>query len=252
LVADRRARAGVTLHRFFLPPDAVRGDDVIFPAETSRQIERVLRLKSGDRVIALDGSGTEYEVLLKTVGAATAGAVEAIHQNEAEPAIHLTLYQGLLKGSKLELVLQKCTEVGVSRFVPVTTARAIPAEPSASRRGRFESIVREAAEQSRRGKIPEIVDTVRLQDALEEACAAGSTIFLWEEERAIRLEDLSFAGQEAHISLFVGPEGGFTADEAAAARLAGAHCVTLGPRILRAETAAIVGSALLLARFGEL
>jgi 16S rRNA (uracil1498-N3)-methyltransferase len=252
LVADRRPRAGVTLHRFFLPPSALRGDGVIFPAETSRQIERVLRLKPGDRVVALDGSGTEHVVVLETVGRTTGGSIESTRDNEAEPATRLTLYQGLLKGAKLELVLQKCTEVGVSRFVPVSTARAVPAEPSASRQGRFETIVREAAEQSRRGRIPEIMGTVRLQEAISAACAAGPTVFLWADEQNFRLEDLSVPTGGLRVNLFVGPEGGFTEDEAELARLAGAHCVTLGPRVLRAETAAIVGSALLLARWGEL
>jgi 16S rRNA (uracil1498-N3)-methyltransferase len=179
-------------------------------------------------------------------------ALDELRQNLAEPKTALTLYQGLLKGSKLELVLQKCTEVGVSRFVPVVTARAVPEAPSVSRQERFETIVREAAEQSRRGRIPHIGGVIRLQDALIGATAAGPTVFLWEEEAGLRLEDLPWSDDVNTLSLFVGPEGGFTADEADAARTAGAYSVTLGPRILRAETAAIVGSALLLARYGDL
>lgn len=251
-MVDRGPRSSVTLHRFFLPPDAIRGNGVIFPAEISRQIERVLRLKAGERVIALDGTGAERVVVLDTVGHATSGSVESVRQNAAEPATRLTLYQGLLKGAKLELVLQKCTELGVSRFVPVSTARAVPSGPSSSRQGRFETIVREAAEQSRRGRIPEIADTAPLPESLEEACAVGPTICLWEEEPSLRLANLALSTTHGQVSLFVGPEGGFTPNEAETARLAGAHTVTLGRRILRAETAAIVGSALLLARYGEL
>jgi 16S rRNA (uracil1498-N3)-methyltransferase len=251
-VADRRARAGVTLHRFFLPPGSWHGGVVAFPADTSRQIERVLRLKPGDRVVALDGTGMEHLVVLETVGRTTSGSVQSTRHNEAEPAIWLTLYQGLLKGSKLELVLQKCTEVGVSRFVPMATARAVSAEPSASRQARFESIVREAAEQSRRGRIPKIAGTVQLQEAMTQACAAGPTVVLWEEEESLNLKHLPRPGEAGTMSLFVGPEGGFTSDEAELARAAGAQTVTLGPRILRAETAAIVGSALLLAHCGEI
>jgi 16S rRNA (uracil1498-N3)-methyltransferase len=251
-VADRGARSSVTLHRFFLPPGSVQHGVVAFPAGISHQIERVLRLKPGDRVVALDGSGTEHVVLLQAVSRSTRGSIESTRHNQAEPATRLTLYQGLLKGAKLELVLQKGTELGVSRFVPVATARAVPAEPSAARQGRFEAIVREAAEQSGRGRIPEIMVPARLPDAITEACATGPTIFLWEQEQIVRLADVSLPPAAGEMSLFVGPEGGFTGDEAEAARSAGAHTVTLGRRILRAETAAIVGSALLLARCGEL
>jgi 16S rRNA (uracil1498-N3)-methyltransferase len=251
-VVDRRTRTSVTLHRFFLPPDSVQAGTVLFPVQISRQMERVLRLKPGDRVVALDGSGTEHTVVLEAVGRTTSGSVESTCHNQAEPRTRLTLYQALLKGSKLELILQKCTEVGVSRFVPVATARAVPAEPSTSRQGRFEAIVREAAEQSRRGRIPHIAGALQLQDALIEATTAGPTIFLWEEEPSFRLENVSLSGDRTRLSLFIGPEGGFTAVEADAARTAGAHTVSLGPRILRAETAAIVGSALLLARCGDL
>lgn len=251
-MVDRRTRSGVTLHRFFLPAGSVRAGQVLFPAETSRQIERVLRLKPGDRVLVLDDSGIEYTVSLYSVGRTTTGSIESTCQNQAEPKTPLMLYQGLLKGSKLELILQKCTEVGVSRFVPVVTARAVPTDPSVSRQGRFETIVREAAEQSRRGRIPQIGGVIRLQDALIEATAAGPTAFLWEEEAGLRLQNLPWSDDATTLSLFVGPEGGFTVDEADAARRAGAYTATLGPRILRAETAAIVGSALLLARYGDL
>lgn len=244
-------RPGVTLHRFFVPPGAVRHDEVEFPADLSRQIDRVLRLKSGDQVLVLDGTGTEHTVRLELVGRVTTGSVVLHTRNLAEPAIRLTLYQGLIKGTKLELVLQKCTEVGVSRFVPMTTARAVPTGPSTSRQARFETIVREAAEQSGRGQIPTVVPSAPFPEALMDACRAGPVVFLWEESRGVRLSDVPRPSKGAGVSLFVGPEGGFSSDEAESARRAGAHVVTLGPRILRAETAAIVGSAILLDRWDD-
>jgi 16S rRNA (uracil1498-N3)-methyltransferase len=251
-VADRGPRSRVTLHRFFLPPGSVQAESVTFPSAISRQIERVLRLKPGERVIALDGSGIECVVVLEHVGRSTTGSVEVTRRNEAEPATRLTLYQGLLKGTKLEFVLQKCTEIGIRRLVPVVTARAVPAEPSTSRQARFEAIVREAAEQSGRGCIPEIAVPARFSEAILEARAAGPTVFCWEEEHSLRLGDLPPSVVGSELSLFVGPEGGFTTDEAEAARRAGCTIVSLGRRILRAETAAIVGSALLLAQHGDL
>ncbi|HEX6506659.1 MAG TPA: RsmE family RNA methyltransferase [Chloroflexota bacterium] len=250
-MAHRRLRSGVTLHRFFLPLDAFQGDMVAFSKEPARQIARVLRLRPGDRVIALDGSGLEYTVRLETVGKTVEGQIEQREVNQAEPATSLTLYQGLLKGTKLELVLQKCTEVGVSRFVPVVTTRSVPNEPSASRRSRFASIVREAAEQSRRGRVPELAEPMPIRRAIAEACAAGPAIFLWEEEQTRRLDEALPPALPGEVGLFVGPEGGFTREEAEEARVAGASIVTLGPRFLRAETAAIVGSALVLQRVGD-
>ena len=251
-MADRGPRSGVTLHRFFLPSGALQAEGVTFPGESSRQIERVLRMKPGERVVVLDGSGTEYIVILQQVGRTTTGTVEKQRWNEAEPAVQVTLYQGLLKGAKLELVVQKCTEIGVSRIVPVVSTRAVPAEPSAARQARFETIAREAAEKSGRGRIPEVVSPMRFSEAVEEACAAGSAVFCWEEERDLLLSKLMPADESQRVSLFVGPEGGFTAGEAEVARRAGALVVSLGRRTLRAETAAIVGCVLLLARHGEL
>jgi 16S rRNA (uracil1498-N3)-methyltransferase len=251
-VVDRGSRPGVTLHRFFLPPGAVHGTSVTFPAAPSRQIERILRLKAGDRVVALDGSGIEHVVVLEAVGRTTAGVIEVTRRNEAEPTTRLTLYQGLLKGTKLELVLQKCTELGVSRFVPIVTTRAVPAGPRNARLERFEAIVREAAEQSGRGRIPEIGTTLSLPEAIEAACAAGPALFCWENGSDVRLQDAVSSPERRPVGLFVGPEGGFTVEEAEVARRCGANIVTLGRRILRAETAAIVASALCLATYGEL
>jgi len=251
-VADRGPRSGVTLHRFYLPSDVLHAEVVTFPDEASHQIARVLRMKPGDRVVVFDGSGIECIVALESVGRTSTGAVETRRRNEAEPTVQLTLYQGLIKGAKLDLVIQKCTEIGVSRIVPVVTARAVPAEPSPSRQARFETIAREAAEQSGRGRVPEIAAPARFPEAIEDATAAGPTVFCWENELKFGLRDLPKADEGQHVSLFVGPEGGFTEGEAEVARRAGARVVSLGPRILRAETAAIVGSALLLMQCGEL
>jgi 16S rRNA (uracil1498-N3)-methyltransferase len=250
-VADRGARSSVTLHRFFLPPGAIDGHGVSFPTAVSRQIERVLRLKAGDRVVALDGSGSEHVVVLAAIGRVITGRIEVTHQNEAEPRPDLTLYQGLLKGAKFEVVLQKCTEIGVNRFVPVVTARAVPAEPSTARHERFEAIVREAAEQSGRGRVPAIGDAIGFSEAIEAACTAGVALVCWEGHHDRRLRDVLPCSDGVPVGVFVGPEGGFTVEEAEGARRAGAHLVTLGRRILRAETAAIVAAALCLAQYGE-
>lgn len=242
----------MTLHRFFLPPEAFQTDTVLFSADQAHQIRSVLRLRVGDRVLALDGAGGEAVVRLVSVGRQIEGMVEERGRNAAEPRTSLTLYQGLLKGARLELVLQKGTEIGVTGFVPVQTQRSVPSEPNPARQRRFAAIVREAAEQSRRGRLPEVSPALSFPAALARASTGGLTVLLWEDEQSLHLSNLSIVPDETAVSLFVGPEGGFTADEAAQARRSGAHVVTLGPRILRAETAALVGAALLLARRGDL
>jgi 16S rRNA (uracil1498-N3)-methyltransferase len=236
----------VSGHRFFLPAVHVAGNRVSFPPHTSRQISRVLRLKIGDVVEVFDGAGQEHCVRLEELGREAFGAIVRSFPSQSEPDIFVTLYQGLLKGKKLELVLQKCTEIGVSRFVPVRSERAVAGEPSESRFERLLEIVREAAEQSGRGVVPLVEASRSLAQGLAEAAVRGRVLFLWEEESLAPLPAASDYQAGSELSLFVGPEGGFGEAEAASARAAGAEVVSLGRRILRAETAAIVASALVL------
>ena len=243
------APARVTTHRFFLPPSAFSAGEVQFSQEATHQIGRVLRLRRHDEVIVLDGTGLEYVVRLEELQPAVTGRISERRANQAEPRTHLTLHLGMLKAAKLELVLQKGTEIGVSRFVPMLTERAVAAEPGTARQRRFDTIVREAAEQSGRGRIPEVGTPLALGDALNQA--RGPKILLWEEERTTGLGAISLEAGTP-VNLLVGPEGGFSSTEVALARDAGAALVSLGRRILRAETAAMVAAALVLARFGEL
>lgn len=241
----------MTLHRFFVPSACIAGERVVFPSDQAHQIRKVLRLRTGDRVTVLDGTGIELVVRLETVGTEIFGAVEDRRHNQAEPAACVVLYQGLLKGAKFELVLQKCTEIGVSHFVPITTTRSIPSEPTPARQRRFETIVREAAEQSRRGRLPAVSPPRPFGAAIQDAAAEGAALFLWEDEKVARLRDV-VEPCSTTIGIFVGPEGGFTAQEAEIARRTGAQVTGLGSRILRSETAAVVASALVLARLGDL
>jgi 16S rRNA (uracil1498-N3)-methyltransferase len=222
---------------------------VSFPANVSHQIRRVLRLRTGDTVTALDGLGREYEIRLEVSAEGVSGTVAGRKQNQAEPSVFLTLYTGIVKGHKFELVLQKCTEVGVSRFVPVVTERSVAHEPSVSRRRRFDAIAREAAEQSCRGVVPVVEASRAFAEALEDAAKSGPAYLLWEGELDRVLSGIGAVSDRAGI--FIGPEGGFSETEVERARSAGVEVLSLGPRVLRAETAAIVGAALMLARLED-
>ena len=227
------------------------------PAEVAHQVRDVLRLGVGATVQLLDGRGGEYAAtvvasdrkrVLARVGVRTEGA--------AEPAIRVVLYQGMLKAAKFELVLQKGTELGVAAFMPLLTERAIATSEASgdARRLRWRRILAEAIEQCGGTRLPELAQPCGLATALVDRPADCINLFPWEEEReqALRpalLEAVASRGGLAHVRevrIFIGPEGGFSTVEAALARRHGALIVTLGPRILRAETAAIVAAALVL------
>jgi 16S rRNA (uracil1498-N3)-methyltransferase len=242
------------MHRFFVDPENLAGDRVILPAATAHQIRNVLRLRAGDAILVLDNSGTEYEVVLRQVDKQqVVGEALAKRPCPNEPSIHLTLYQALMKRDKFEWVLQKGTEIGVGQFVPVVTQRSLvqDVDIKASKQARWHKIITEAAEQSHRGCIPELQPPQTLAQALTDYPARPGLI-AWEEEDSLTLrEALVNRERPSHISLFIGPEGGFATEEVEAAKAAGLQAISLGKRILRAETAALVASALVLHHLDE-
>ena len=242
------------MQRFFVPPDLdlTPGASVQLPAELTHQVGRVLRYRPGDRIILLDGAGQESEIeLTEFAPGSVRGLVRAQRRNDAEPNLHVTLYQCVLKGEKLELVLQKCVELGVSAFTPVLSERVVAqGDALGGNKGeRLQRIVREAAEQSGRGKLPVLQPILKWQNALADARAkAALTLVPWEKaDKSLGIaQALAGATPSQAVALFIGPEGGLTEQEAQQAVDAGAKLVTLGPRILRAETAAIAAATLLL------
>ena len=237
------------MHRFFVDPQNFTGDRVVFPAEMAHQIRNVLRLRVDSAVVVLDNSGAEYEVLLRQVDKQqVVGEAVAKRPSPNEPTVHLTLYQSLMKRDKFEWVLQKGTEIGVSQFVPVVTRRSLvqDVDIQANKQARWHKILTEAAEQSRRGRVPTLQPPQTLAQVLAEHPTQPGLI-AWEEEGSLSVRGALREGERpSHISLFIGPEGGFVAEEVEAAQAAGIRAITLGKRILRAETAALVAAALVL------
>ena len=252
MAAGRFVAAGMAL---------VAGAEIMLPPEIAHQARDVLRLAPGDWLWLLDGAGGEYPAELAVVerGRVTAklGARQA---GRAEPAARVVLCQGVLKAAKFEVMLQKCTELGIAAFVPLLTERAVAAaeEASEAKRRRWTKIVTEAVEQCGGTKLPELNAPRPLVHALTDMLPRSIALIPWEEERATSLraalhEALERIGEApSEVRLFVGPEGGFSAGEVALAQRHGAIPVTLGPRILRAETAAIVTAALTLEALGAL
>lgn len=243
------------MHRFFVSRSSFRDDELLLVGDQAHQISEVLRLRPGEFIQALDNSGKEFRVELTQVShQAIHGRVLEQAETLGEPGTQLVLYQGMLKADKFEWVLQKGTEIGITEFVPMITERAMVGTLSRVKQTRWERIILEAAEQSGRGKIPMLQPLSRYEDALREARGRnGLALIPWEQEQAGSLRALIAGSQRGSpISLFIGPEGGFSSSEIEAAKALDVHPVSLGPRILRAETAGLVTAAVILFARGDL
>ncbi|MBM3156785.1 MAG: 16S rRNA (uracil(1498)-N(3))-methyltransferase [Chloroflexi bacterium] len=239
-------------HRFFVPEDWITRSTVVITGMLVHRLRKVLRLRPGAQIIVLDDTGWEYEVELKSVESdEIEGAVLNRNLAAGEPRTRITLYQALLKGSNFELVLQKCTEVGVSEFVPVLCERCVAGEPDSKRLDRWKSIIVEAAEQSKRGNLPALRNVTTFNGACNQT--SGLSFIPWEGEAIQGIGDILKSNRNvAKVSIFAGPEGGFSAEEIELARSRGIMPVSLGHRTLRAETAGLVAAAIILYEFGDI
>ena len=245
----------MTRRRFHAPPDAfnLRQQTVTLGTDEARHLREVLRLKVGDEVFVFDGAGREFRCVISTSRRDTA---ELRIEAEIEPAkpeshLQLNLCVALLKGEKFDLVVQKATELGVKKITPLLTRHADihlrDAADASKRVGRWQRIALEASKQSGRAFVPEISLPVGFESALE---VEGLGVMFSERsgealETVARLEATS-------VTALVGSEGGWADDEIESARARDFHVITLGGRVLRAETAAITVSALLQYLFGDL
>lgn len=241
-------------HRFFIPPDWLDPPTVHLQGETARQIRIVLRMQPGDEIIVLDNSGMQWQVTLTHVDKdVIEGQIVDKQPARGEPALRLTLYQATLKAQKFEWVLQKGTELGVSQFVPTICRRSVVSEVEAlaKKHARWQRIIREAAEQSKRGKLPHLAQAMPLAEAVRQARSSSLILMPWEQATGPTLKSVLGESRVNAVALFIGPEGGYTAAEIALAGEAGVRIVKLGPRILRAETAGLAVCSAIFYQMGE-
>ncbi|HEX9737635.1 MAG TPA: RsmE family RNA methyltransferase [Candidatus Limnocylindria bacterium] len=227
----------MTGHRFFVEPGTAAGERFAVPDAIAHQVTHVLRLRDGDEIVLLDGDGLEVRCRL------AGGWLDVVSRAPAlgEPRHRLTVAQALLKGDHLEPVVRHGTEVGISGFELFVSDRCVVREISDARLTRLRAVAREAAEQSERGIVPEVVAPVPLA-----AVIGPGSVLLLERSDGPRLSEVP-----APERLIIGPEGGFTADEVAAAERAGATIAGLGPRILRSESVAVAAAAVVLSLTGD-
>ncbi len=224
------------------------GARITLGPEESAHLCRVLRLPAGARLAVFDGAGREWEAVLEVAdpGAAVVSLGREI-EGSVDPALTVTIVQGLCRPERVEWVLQKGTEVGVSRFVLFRGARSEGPEPSPARLARWEKILAEACRQSGRRMVPPLVGPVGAPVPVP----AGALGLLLDPSGS-PLASLLDAAPPGPVALAVGPEGGFEAGEAREWASIGWRVVGLGPRVLRTETAGVAAASIVLHRFGDL
>lgn len=252
--------------QFFLPLDSLQEDSFLLKGPEAFHIVKVLRAKVGDRISLFDGKGGKFEGVIQGIDAEGSVSGKIVNVLEKKPVrpVELRLYQGLLKGSHWDYVLEKGTELGVTTFIPVLTPRTVvllrEAERAHAKRERWERVVMAAAKQCQRAQLPKIEEPVEFRDAIRACAGKGACVVAWEGLAGSSARDVlskALAGvREGEgpivVNLFIGPEGGFSDEEIELAESVGAVPIGLGPRILRAETAASAAAAVVLYELGVL
>ena len=236
------------MYRFYIPPAQISEDTIQIGGPERHHLLNVLRLKRGDEVQILDGEGNSYIVILGDTRETVLNA--AIRQHQFHPPIppRITLFQGLPKFDKMDLIVQKTTELGVDQIVPMLCQHSIPKRTATAHekhQERWQRIANEGAKQCKRYQFPKIRNVRKMVDCLELALNLDLSILFWEQEEKCGIKEiLSHHQQVTSVGLFIGPEGGFSDEEVAAAMQHACIPTTLGDLILRTETAAIVSVAL--------
>ena len=240
--------------RFFVTPEEMQPNFLVLSGDNA-QHAKVLRLKNGEEVLVCDGQGHEC---LCAVSDVSDGQISLVVKDrmdsKTEAAVRVSVYMAFPKGDKLEHVIQKATELGAYEIVAFPSARCVskPDEKSLKKKlDRWQKIAASAAEQSGRGRIPEVLVLSSYKAALERASKADKALMFYENEQAVTLQMAMEQGSSATISLLTGPEGGLEEKEVAQAREQGFQICTLGKRILRCETAPLCALSAVMYASGE-
>ncbi len=232
------------MRRFFFDPTSRNGDRVFLSEEESRHILKVLRLKAGDVIELLDGLGSVYCAVITIVGRLVEAHIEGVVIRAEDEGTSVRVWQGILKGDKMDTVLQKCTELGVTGMIPFQSSRCqgkLDPLHAKKKYERWQRIGIAACKQCLRLQSIKIDMPTSYAESLENTAADTTDLRLlfWEEEKSIHLHDIADIHKASSIALMLGPEGGLTREEVEQATLHGWRTVSLGGRILRAETATL-------------
>lgn len=249
-------------HRFFVPPPQIKNGKVCIRGTDVWHITKVLRLSQGQKVIVFDGTGREYLVALdRPKRQEVFGFVLEEWEQPTESPLKLSLIQAVPKSDKMDLIVQKSTEIGVNEIIPLNSARSIWGTKTKhsqqakvhQRLERWSRIGIEAAKQSCRTSVPLIRPVVSIEEFLSRSSEADLKLLLWEEEEQRTLKETlrNQSGDIQSVSVVIGPEGGFTQEESEQFQQHGYLPISLGKRILRTETAGLVVLGILQYEFGD-
>ena len=245
------------MHRFFADEAGIQNGKACLNAEDSKHALRVLRLEEGDEIELVCAPARYLARIESAEDIVTVSVLEELRRTEAKTQV--TLYQGLPKADKMELIAQKATELGVYAIRPVAMERCVvrlEGKDAAKKTERWQKIAREAVKQCARTSVPEVLEVKKLAQLTDECAQLDVMIVPWEEARdgSIRATLAPFAGREdLRVGILIGPEGGISQKEAMwLAENANAKLVSLGPRILRTETAGLASLTMVMAYMGEM
>lgn len=247
----------INLARFFLQAGQLNHGQAVISGDDAHHITRVLRLQRGNIIECVDEEGQVHLVKIQELGETVRGLMQETLAVSQESSLHMTLFQGLAKGDKMDFIIQKAVELGVAEIVPFTsryTVVKLDAKGAKSRQERWERIALEAAKQCRRTRLPivrELQSFSSLVSGVQIRHQGGCLALLaYEGEKQTGLKELTTQPQAAAV--IIGPEGGFARDEVEELMAAGAQALSLGPRILRTETAGLVFLSMLGYKWGDL
>ena len=240
--------------RFFIEPEQMTSQFLVLTGENAAHA-KVLRLKAGEHVLVCDGEGNECECSVSDIGQDRISlVVNSRQESGSEAKVKVSVYMAFPKGDKLEHVIQKATELGAYEIVAFPSSRCVSRPDSkslAKKLERWQRIAASAAEQSGRGRIPQVVVVESYKDALLRASAADKALLFYENEQATTLKMALSNGVYSSVSLLTGPEGGLEPTEVELAKTYGLSVCTLGKRILRCETAPLCALSAVMYAAGE-
>ena len=241
----------MTIRRFYAPPSAFGEPNLTLDEDETRHLRDVLRLKAGDAAHVFDGEGKEFSCTIETIEKRKTILTinKEVTPSSPESPLDLALASVLLKGDKLDLVVQKAVELGVNRFIPMTSARCdVKVGDAAKRADRWRRIAMESTKQCGRAKLMHVADVTEYSKLLDETDDAAVARIHFSERDG---ESFDAVSGSARILAFIGPEGGWDDAELAKAAAAGIRSITFGGRIMKADTAAIAIASILQHRFGD-
>ena len=245
------------MRRFFIEQSETTGPEPFITGTDATHIKKVLRLSEGDIIFLFDGTGTEYKArIMSFTDVSVKVSIIRSYISKPESPVHITLAQAFLKLKKMDGLVRQLTELGINKWIPVITERSVTRPDNnrlVARISRWKEISKQALKQCNRSRMMTINQAISFENVLDISKQSSLKILLWENEpKPFNPALLQCNGTFNNIFIMIGPEGGFTLKEVEKAKTCGFITASLGPRILRAETATIAASVLIQSIFGDI